>query len=330
MRFRARVSQSTAKCVVFTGGGTGGHIFPGIAVFQALAQQAAVRVVWIGAARGADRSIVESAGLEFCGITAGKWRRYASVRNFFDVFRVLVGTVQSYCILRALRPQALFSKGGFVSVPPCIAAWLLRIPVVTHESDISPGLATRINARFADRILVSYPHTSCYFPRARRAAVHCTGNPVRQDFFSAQAERAYQFLRIDQKKPLLTVLGGSSGARDLNARVLSCSTFLTERFYLVHQFGAGNEDQMHTITNSLSVNARHAYMSFPFIQAHLPDILAASALVLSRAGANAVWECAVLGKPMILFPLERGSSRGDQIENAEYFSAHGEIGRAHV
>ena len=211
------------KCVVFTGGGTGGHIFPGLAVAEALSSSLKCRIVWIGSAKGVDRKIVESSELysaspsvlEFMGIPAGKLRRYFSFQNFIDVFKVAAGFIKSFFILLKLKPIFVFSKGGFVSVPPCAAAKFLKIPVITHECDFSPGLATRINSKFANRILVSYQETAELLPASLRSKVICTGNPVRLSFYSGRPEKGLSFLNIKSDLPVLFVLGGSLGARQL-------------------------------------------------------------------------------------------------------------------
>jgi UDP-N-acetylglucosamine--N-acetylmuramyl-(pentapeptide) pyrophosphoryl-undecaprenol N-acetylglucosamine transferase len=308
--------------IVFAGGGTGGHIFPGLAIVDELLKLPGERsVVWIGSSSGMDRSIVEGHGVRFIGISTGKLRRYFSWKNFTDLFRIAGGFFSSMGILMRLKPTIVFSKGGFVSVPACLAARILKIPVITHECDFSPGLATRINARVASDVFVSYEETARAFPARMRPRVTVTGNPVRPVFYSASAERGRAFLGCaDNALPILLVLGGSLGARQVNEMVLGSLESLCANFIIVHQTGEQNRDQA-AIDVSQAVKER--YKPYAFIREEMADVLAAAALVVARSGANTVWECAAAGKPMVLVPLEKGSSRGDQVENARYFVSHG-------
>ncbi len=307
--------------IVFTGGGTGGHIFPGLAVIDELRSKTEREIVWIGASRGIDRELVEGYGVRFYGIPSGKLRRYFSVANVVDVFRILGGFLGATYLLLKLKPVLLFSKGGFVSVPPCLAARLLCIPVITHECDFSPGLATRINARSASAIYVSYDDTRLAFPESIQSRVTVTGNPVRPVFYQASAKKGRAFLGCSGTDvPILFVQGGSLGARQVNDLIARCIDDLCRQFIVVHQTGAQNTDQTIQSENPLT---RERYKPFPFIRAEMPDVLSASSIVLARSGANTVWECAAAGKPMVLVPLEKGSSRGDQIENAQFFVSRG-------
>lgn len=318
------------SCVVFTGGGSGGHIFPGLAVAEVLASKISVEIYWLGNSKGVDKTIVESAltipALKFIGIPAGKLRRYFSLNNFIDVFKVLAGFVKSFFILLKLKPYFVFSKGGFVSVPPCAAAKLLKIPVITHECDFSPGLATKLNAKFATKVLVSYPQTIQMLPKIIQEKTICTGNPVRTQFYSANAENGKAFINSKSSKPILLVLGGSLGAKQINDLIFESLEFLIEHFIVVHQTGEKNREEADTIKRKLmKINTKCSenYQPVAFIKNEMPDILAASSIIVSRAGANSIWEAAAAGKPMILIPLEKGSSRGDQIENAEFFASNG-------
>lgn len=316
--------------VAFAGGGTGGHIYPGLAVADELRSRAAadgikIRICWIGCSSGMDRTIVEkntdSSGARsadaFYGIPAGKLRRYMSFRNFIDLFKIIAGFFASFAVLVRIKPAVLFSKGGFVSVPPCAAARLLRIPVYTHECDFTPGLATKLNSRNAKRILVSYKETEKYIRQAYRPKVVVTGNPVRPVFYSASAERGRRFLGLSDApaKPVLLVLGGSSGARQINGLVEDNLDWLCRRFIVVHQTGIRNAAD--------TPSPADGYKPYPFIYSEMPDVIAAADVVLSRAGANSIWECAVLGKPLVLVPLCGSGTRGDQEDNAAYFEEHG-------
>ena len=307
--------------IVFTGGGTGGHIFPGLAVAEELLKENSIELVWIGASRGIDRELVEGHGIHFYGIPSGKLRRYFSLENISDFFRIFAGFFASFFLLLKLKPAVVFSKGGFVSVPPCLAASLLRIPVITHECDYSPGLATKINARFASDIYVSYEETISLFPKAIRSKVTVTGNPVRSGFYAASPEKGRAFLGcLSSDIPILFIQGGSLGARQLNSLIAGCLETLCLSFIVVHQTGAQNADQDIQSDNPL---VKERYKPYAFIRAEMPDVLASAFIVVARSGANTVWECATAGKPMVLIPLEKGSSRGDQIENAQFFVSRG-------
>lgn len=313
----------------FTGGGTGGHIYPGLAVADSLRSVCAkngiqVKICWIGNNSGMDKNIVEkNIGLGgtksadvFYGIPSGKLRRYFSLRNFFDLFKILGGCIASFFILLKIKPVFLFSKGGFVSVPPCFAAKLLGIPILTHECDFTPGLATKLNSRFADKILISYKETAAYLNSSAAAKTIVTGNPVRPVFYHASSERGRRFAGISGDKPVLLVIGGSLGAQQINELVEKNLERLCKNFTVIHQTGIKNGVSESEIS---SEEIKKSYHPFPFIYDEMPDVIAASDIVLSRAGANSIWECSVLGKPMILIPLCGSGTRGDQEDNAAYF-----------
>jgi UDP-N-acetylglucosamine--N-acetylmuramyl-(pentapeptide) pyrophosphoryl-undecaprenol N-acetylglucosamine transferase len=307
--------------IAFTGGGTGGHIYPGIAVAEklndALAGQER-RIFWIGSNQGKDRSIVEAAGLEFFGIPAGRLRRYFSLRTLPDAIRVVAGFFAARRVLKRQKVQVLFSKGGFVSVPPCAAAASLGIPVFTHESDFSPGLATRLNMRFVNqtggKVFVAYKDTARFFPTALQDRVVVSGNPVRQAFCDADPAKGRAFLGLGQDERVLLVLGGSQGAREINSLVRATLGALRRHYTVVHQFGP---EQQWDVPKS------PGYIPMAYIGAEMPDVVAAAELVLGRSGAGTVWESAVLGKPMILVPLSGSGTRGDQVENAKFFEREG-------
>ena len=300
--------------IAFTGGGTGGHIYPGLAIAERLRERLECRIVWIGSDSGMDRSIVETAGLEFIGVPSGKLRRYLSFRNAIDLFKVVGGFFASRKALKKLQPRLLFSKGGFVSVPPCAAASTLGIPVFTHESDFSMGLATRLNLRWAERLFVAYADTRDKLGAAEKARAFVIGNPVRSSFLRADAGRGRRFLAVEAEDRVLLVLGGSQGAREVNDLVAAALPRLRQEFVVVHQCGAGREPQS---------AADGRYKPFPYLREELPDVLAAADLVVGRSGAGTVWEAATAGKAMVLVPLRGSVTRGDQEENAEYFRKAG-------
>ncbi len=322
--------------VFFTGGGTGGHIYPGLAVadelkFLAAANNYNIKINWLGCSKGMDKNIVEKAlgpyGKptvdKFYGIPSGKLRRYFSLKNFSDLFKIAAGFFSAFHILRKNKPALLFSKGGFVSVPPCLAARFLHIPVYTHECDFTLGLANKINFKSASCMFVSYEETKSRLAAADQKRVLVTGNPVRPVFYKTSPEKGLAFLGFNSApaKPLLLVLGGSSGARQINELVYDNIDFLCEHFVVVHQTGLLNSDDKRS--SSLAEKYPDCYKPYNFIYQEMPDLLSSADLILSRAGANSIWEAAVLKKPMVLVPLCGSGTRGDQVDNAEFFRSRG-------
>jgi UDP-N-acetylglucosamine--N-acetylmuramyl-(pentapeptide) pyrophosphoryl-undecaprenol N-acetylglucosamine transferase len=265
-----------------------------------------------------DRSIVEAAGLEFFGVPAGRLRRYFSLKTIPDFFRVIAGFFAARRVLKREKADLLFSKGGFVSVPPCAAAASLGIPVFTHESDYSPGMATRINIRFALRsggkIFCAYGDTLRFLPAPCAEHAVVSGNPVRGEFRHADPEKGRAFLGLGPDERILLVLGGSQGALEINRLVGESLAGLTRWYTVVHQTGQDKET---------GAGPGERYRPYPYIGAEMPHVLAAAELVLGRSGAGTVWESAVLAKPMILVPLRGSGTRGDQVENARYFEKAG-------
>ena len=298
--------------IAVTGGGTGGHIFPNVAVLEALRKKGVPDIYWIGDRRGKEMDWARNLGVAFYGIRTGKLRRYFSFRNAADLFNVFIGILQSYRVLKKNRPSVLFSKGGFVSVPPSIAAAMLHIPVVTHESDIHPGMATRIIARRAKAVCVSFEQAASYFEGKE---VHYTGNPIREAIKKADREKGKRFLGFSENLPIVTVLGGSLGASSLNEAVFGMIEGHDLTFNLVHQCGLGNSRRVE--------EKNDRYRQYEFIADEMGDVLAASSLVISRAGAGALYELGALGLASILIPLPRSKSRGERIDNAGFFKVQG-------
>ncbi len=309
-------THASSACIAFTGGGTGGHIYPGLAVIEAMrAIGFAGRVIWIGSEKELDRKIVEAHGVEYFSIPSGKFRREISLRNVTDISRIISGYFRAKSILNDAKPSLLFSKGGYVSVPPCRAAAKLGIPIITHESDASPGLATRLNSAKASTILTSWEETAAYFSPQLRNKVLRSGNPVRPSLFDGDKARGLERLGFGADKPVLFVLGGSQGAREVNEIVLGALPLLVPHLQIVHQTGAANFDEISArIPNDELVRA--SYRPLPYLGAEIADIYAASDIVAGRAGASTLWEAASLGKPMVLIPLSGPGTRGDQVENA--------------
>jgi len=304
----------SGACIAFTGGGTGGHVYPGLAVIERLREHWEGRIVWIGSGKEVERSAVEAAGVEFFSIPSGKLRRSLSFRNLTDIFKIIAGYSAARKLLAELAPVLVFSKGGYVSVPPCMAAVSLGIPVFTHESDLTPGLATRLNAKRADRILVSWEKTLEYLPAGQRAKAVVTGNPVRAAIGRGDRAKGLAWLGFDTGLPVVLVLGGSQGARQVNELIAAILPGLNGLARVAHQTGPGHAPCR---------PADAGYKGFEFVRGEMADVLAAADIIVGRAGAGTLWEGAAAGKPMIFIPLAGSGSRGDQVDNAEMLAASG-------
>jgi UDP-N-acetylglucosamine--N-acetylmuramyl-(pentapeptide) pyrophosphoryl-undecaprenol N-acetylglucosamine transferase len=300
-------------CIAFTGGGTGGHVYPGLAVIEKLRESYSGRIVWIGSGKMVERQAVEAAGVEFLSIPTGKLRRSFSLENLVDVFKVIAGFFHARHLLKKLGPSLLFSKGGYVSVPPCLAAASLGIPFFTHESDLSPGLATRINARKANHIFLGWEQTLGTVPDSWKERTSVSGNPVRLAINRGDPEAGLAWLGFDSKLPVILVLGGSQGARQINELIAALLPKLEKLARVAHQTGPENAPCRPDDAS---------YKGFEFVHGELPDLLAAADLVIARAGAGTIAECAAAGKPMLLVPLT-GATRGDQVENARLLEREG-------
>lgn len=301
------------KKIVLTGGGTAGHVIPNLALLPLL-ERAGFAVEYIGSGQGIERRLAEEAGVPFHGIPSGKLRRYFDTRNFTDPFRVVAGAFRAWRLLGRIRPAVVFSKGGFVTVPVVLAAAARGIPVVLHESDMTPGLANRLCLPFASRVCASFEETLRHLPAGKGIL---TGTPIRRGLADGDRARGLRFLALedDPARPLLLVVGGSLGSRALNRAVRDALPALTGRFRIAHVCGKGGVDA--------GYGDREGYRQLEYVGAELPDVFAAADLVLSRAGANALFEILALQKPNLLVPLPLGASRGDQILNARAFAARG-------
>ncbi|MGL4986947.1 MAG: UDP-N-acetylglucosamine--N-acetylmuramyl-(pentapeptide) pyrophosphoryl-undecaprenol N-acetylglucosamine transferase [Treponemataceae bacterium] len=312
------------NCIAFTGGGTGGHIYPGLAIadFFKSDESCNVSIIWIGNNTGIDKKIIsKNTSIDkFYGIPCGKLRRYFSLQNFFDIFKIFFGFSASFFILLRHRPSFLFSKGGFVSVPPCFAAYLLKIPVYTHECDFSPGLATKLNAKIAKTIFLSYTQTKDFFSQSDLNLV-VVGNPIRQEFYTADKNKGFHFLGIQGQppKPIVLVLGGSSGAKQINDLIIENILWLCKHFIIVHQTGKHFDPTILKNQNLIHLVENKNYIPHEFIFDSMCNVLACADIVISRSGANALWEAATCLKAMILIPLSGSGTRGDQVENAAFF-----------
>jgi UDP-N-acetylglucosamine--N-acetylmuramyl-(pentapeptide) pyrophosphoryl-undecaprenol N-acetylglucosamine transferase len=295
------------KKIVLTGGGTAGHVMPNLALFPKL-QSKGWKVLYIGSNDGIERELITAEHLPYYPIATGKFRRYFSKQNFTDPFRVIKGIVQSYKLLKKLRPNIIFSKGGFVSVPVIIGAWLNRIPVILHESDLTPGLANRIALPFASTICTTFPETLNHLPEGKGIL---TGNPIRPELLSGSKEEGLKLCGFTDNKPTILVMGGSLGSVRINKMIRAILPDLLLKYQVAHICGKDNVDQ--------NLIGYKGYKQFEFVSQELPHILAMADLCVSRAGANFLFELLALKKPNLLIPLPKDSSRGDQILNAQSF-----------
>ncbi len=293
--------------ILLTGGGTAGHATPNIALIPALKKDGH-DIIYIGTKAGIERELVEKTGIKYYPISAGKLRRYFSLKNFSDIFRILKGYSEARSIIKAESPDVVFSKGGFVTVPVVYAANAKKIPIVVHESDITPGLANKLCIPKAQRVCVSFESTK---KNINGDKCIITGLPVRGELFNGSRIRGLELLGFSGKKPLLLIIGGSLGAQAINEAVDASLSELTELFDIAHIRGKGK-------TNP-ALDKTAGYRQFEYVSDELCDIMTAADIVLSRAGANVIFELLALQKPMLLVPLPLESSRGDQILNAQYF-----------
>ena len=303
-------AMCSGKKIILTGGGTAGHVLPNITLLPYL-QELGFDVYYVGSHGGIEQGLVEFSGIPYFGISSGKLRRYFDLRNFTDIFRIMKGVWDSNKILRRIKPDIIFSKGGFVVVPLIFAAKLRGIKVVIHESDLTPGLANRLVEPIANKVLVSFPETLKYVPKKKSIL---TGIPVRADLASANKEDGLRFLEfLANGNPIMLVMGGSQGSAAINACVRGVLPRLLEQFRVVHLCGRGNRSGIEL----------DGYKEYEMLNRDLSNVLKAADIVVSRAGANTLFEILALKKPNLLIPLTLGQSRGDQIINAESFRQRG-------
>lgn len=299
------------KKIIFTGGGTAGHVTPNIALMQPL-QNAGWEIFYIGSQNGIEKELITKKNIPYFAIATGKLRRYFSWQNFIDPFRVLFGILQALYYCYRINPSVVFSKGGFVALPVVFAAWLNRIPVIAHESDLTVGLANKLCFPFAKKICVTFPETKKYFKHPEKVVV--TGTPIRAEFFAGDAAQGREICGFTADKPIILVFGGSLGADTINRNLRALLPKILQNFQIAHVCGAGKIDAQ--------INF-FGYKQFAYINEEFPHVMAAADLVISRAGANAIYELLALRKPHILLPLGAASSRGDQVLNAEYCKEQG-------
>lgn len=300
-----------SKKIVLTGGGTAGHITPNIALLPRL-KQLGYEVSYIGSYDGMEKRLMADYDVPYYGISTGKFRRYFDLKNFTDPFRVLKGYSEARKLLKEIKPDIVFSKGGFVAVPVVRAAASLKIPCVIHESDMTPGLANKLCIPVAQKVCCNFPETLNNIPTQKAVL---TGSPIREELMKGNKIAAYELCGFTASKPVLMVIGGSLGAASINQTVREALPKLLQDFQIVHICGKDKID-------NLLLNTK-GYKQFEYLKDELKDVFAMADVVVSRAGANAICELLALKKPHLLIPLSAGSSRGDQILNARSFESQG-------
>ncbi|MCI5943117.1 MAG: undecaprenyldiphospho-muramoylpentapeptide beta-N-acetylglucosaminyltransferase [Eubacterium sp.] len=299
------------KRIILTGGGTAGHVTPNMALIPFLKEEG-YDIQYIGSYNGIEKKLIEEMGISYHGISSGKLRRYFDLKNFSDPFKVVKGYAQASHLIKKMRPNIVFSKGGFVAVPVVLAAKRHHIPVIIHESDITPGLANKLCIPSATAVCCNFPETLKHLPEDKAVL---SGSPIRQELFAGNREEGLRLCSFDGTKPVLLAMGGSLGAVAINNALRSNLEELLKQFDIIHLCGKGNYDS--------SLENMAGYKQFEYAKAELTHLFAASDLIISRAGANAICELLALKKPNILIPLPAAQSRGDQLLNAASFEKSG-------
>lgn len=299
------------KKIILTGGGTAGHVTPNLALCPTLREEG-YDILYIGSKTGIEKELIQKAGIPYRAVSSGKLRRYFDLKNFTDPFRVIRGYFEAKKIIRAFGPDVIFSKGGFVAVPVVIAAARCHVPVVAHESDMTPGLANRISMPSCTRICCNFPETLPLLPEGKGVL---TGSPIRKELLSGTREAGLSYAGLSGEKPVILVIGGSLGAVHVNDAVRRVLPRILKSYDLIHICGKGNLDE--------SLRGTGGYVQYEYVSEPLKDLFAAADLVISRAGANAICELLALQKPALLIPLGSSASRGDQILNAKSFEKQG-------
>ena len=297
--------------IIMTGGGTAGHVTPNLALAPKLKENG-FEIKYIGSVLGIEKEIIKDAKIPYYEISSGKLRRYFDMKNFSDPFKVMKGVFQASKILSKEKPDIIFSKGGFVAVPVVIAASMKKIPVVSHESDLTPGLANKLSAPFCKKLCVTFRESLNYIKDGKGVL---TGTPIRREILEGSKIKGKQICGFKDNKDILLVIGGSLGAKSINDEVRKNIKEILKEFNVIHICGRGNLDK--------ECEKINGYRQFEYVKEDLPHFLQAADFIISRAGANVIFELLVLRKPTLLIPLSRKISRGDQILNANSFEKEG-------
>lgn len=299
------------KSIVLTGGGTSGHVTPNIALLPGLKENG-WQISYAGSKNGIEKQLIENEGISYYSISTGKLRRYFDLKNFTDAFRVVDGFRQAFLLLGRLKPGVVFSKGGFVSCPVVWAAWCKRIPVVIHESDMTPGLTNKLSMPFARKVCYTFPESERFIPREKAVF---TGIPIRESLLGGDKAQGKKLCAFKNAKPVVLVIGGSQGSEAINKAVRAALHTLLESFQICHICGKGNVKPEFSGING--------YCQFEYVNNELAHLFASADIIVSRAGATSLFEILALQKPALLIPLSRAASRGDQILNAGSFEKQG-------
>ncbi|WP_300379583.1 undecaprenyldiphospho-muramoylpentapeptide beta-N-acetylglucosaminyltransferase [Clostridium sp.] len=297
--------------IIMTGGGTAGHVTPNLALVPRLKKEG-FEIKYIGSKDGIEKEIIKDANIQYYEISSGKLRRYFDIKNFTDPFKVLKGISQANKILKKEKPDIIFSKGGFVAVPVVIAASRRKIPVISHESDLTPGLANKLSSPFASKLCVTFRESLSYVKEGKGVL---TGTPIRKEILDGNESKGRAICGFNEDKEILLVIGGSLGAKSINEEIRKNLDKLIENFNIIHICGKGN------LANNLT--NKKGYVQFEYAKDELPHLLKSADYIISRAGANVIFELLALRKPTLLIPLSKKISRGDQILNAASFEKEG-------
>jgi len=303
--------KSSRRKVILTGGGTVGHVMLNKLLIPEFINRNA-EPVYVGSKDGIEKEMIGPTSIKYHSISSGKLRRYISFENLKDIFKVTKGIIDARRVLKKEKPEFVFSKGGFVSVPVVLAAKSLNIPVYIHESDLTPGLANKISTKFATKCFVTFEKTMDYLPADKTELL---GPVIREELSGGDRAAGYSITGFTEGRPVLLFMGGSLGARSINQFIRENIDTLTEHHQIIHLCGKGNTDE--------NLNGHENYIQFEFAGEELAHLMEISDIVIGRSGSNAIYELLLNHKPMILVPLPLSQSRGDQIENAEYFSGQG-------
>lgn len=298
------------KKIILTGGGTAGHVTPNIALIPKL-KELGYDIQYIGTKDGIERRLIEAENIKYHIISSGKLRRYFDWKNFSDPFKVIKGIFDAKSILKKEKPNIIFSKGGFVSVPVVLAAKMRKIPVIIHEADMTPGLANKISMPYCTKICVTFKEALKHVDKSKAVL---TGLPIRQELLKGSKIKAMEICNFKKDKPIILVIGGSLGSKFINEAVRNNLKELLKNFNIIHVCGKGNLDD--------KIN-EEGYIQFEYVKEELPHFMKAATLVVSRAGANTIFEILSLKKPNLLIPLSAKASRGDQILNSKSFEKDG-------
>lgn len=297
------------KKIILTGGGTAGHVTPNIALIPKLKEKG-YEIIYIGSKEGIEKKLIEEQGIKYYSIESGKLRRYIDLKNITDSIKVVKGVAQSIKLIKKIKPNIIFSKGGFVSVPVVIGGYLNKVPVIIHESDMTSGLANKISAPFSNKICITFSEAIKNFPKEK---VIITGTPIRKELLKGEKEKGLKITKFKNNNPVILIMGGSLGAEKINKTIENSLEKLLNNYNVIHICGKGKLNNIE----------KENYYKTEYVTEELKDLLKLSDIIISRAGSNSICEILELKKPNILIPLSKNVSRGDQILNAKYFEKEG-------